>query len=152
MGSSPIPATIGPLVKRLRHRPFTAVTAVRFCYGSPAGKARLQFSDGVRRLPIQKIQAPRLGFFYPGTALVFFRKEAAFGGAQNNGHYFLAFYGTAYGNRRRFLRVRACPLAFEPVVFLPGRPQRKSRLHCYGIDWNPGSRTGARFFLPDLFP
>ena len=25
----------GPLVKRLRHRPFTAVTAVRFCYGSP---------------------------------------------------------------------------------------------------------------------
>jgi hypothetical protein len=25
----------GPLVKRLRHRPFTAVTRVRFPYGSP---------------------------------------------------------------------------------------------------------------------
>ena len=25
----------GPLVKRLRHRPFTAVTWVRFPYGSP---------------------------------------------------------------------------------------------------------------------
>ena len=35
MGSSPIPATNGPLVKRLRHRPFTAVTGVRFSHGSP---------------------------------------------------------------------------------------------------------------------
>ena len=35
MGSSPISATIGPLVKRLRHRPFTAVTGVRFSHGSP---------------------------------------------------------------------------------------------------------------------
>ena len=44
MGSSPIPATIGPLVKRLRHRPFTAVTAVRFCYGSPAKQAGTAFA------------------------------------------------------------------------------------------------------------
>ena len=28
----------GPLVKRLRHRPFTAVTWVRFPYGSPTKK------------------------------------------------------------------------------------------------------------------
>ena len=35
MGSNPIPATNGPLVKRLRHRPFTAVTGVRFSHGSP---------------------------------------------------------------------------------------------------------------------
>ncbi len=28
--------SFGPLVKRLRHRPFTAVTGVRFSYGSPA--------------------------------------------------------------------------------------------------------------------
>ena len=28
----------GPLVKRLRHRPFTAVTWVRFPYGSPKHK------------------------------------------------------------------------------------------------------------------
>ena len=35
MGSSPISATNGPLVKRLRHRPFTAVTGVRFSHGSP---------------------------------------------------------------------------------------------------------------------
>ena len=35
MGSSPISATTGPLVKRLRHRPFTAVTGVRFSHGSP---------------------------------------------------------------------------------------------------------------------
>ena len=36
-GSSPASATIkyGPLVKRSRHRPFTAVTGVRFPYGSP---------------------------------------------------------------------------------------------------------------------
>ena len=50
MGSSPIPATkiirqkcrmiLGPLVKRLRHRPFTAVTWVRFPYGSPKRKRR----------------------------------------------------------------------------------------------------------------
>ena len=32
---SPLP---GPLVKRLRHRPFTAVTWVRFPYGSPKRK------------------------------------------------------------------------------------------------------------------
>ena len=30
----------GPLVKRLRHRPFTAVTWVRFPYGSPNEKSR----------------------------------------------------------------------------------------------------------------
>ena len=30
----------GPLVKRLRHRPFTAVTWVRFPYGSPNKKSR----------------------------------------------------------------------------------------------------------------
>ena len=37
IGSNPISATItGPLVKRLRHGPFTAVTWVRFPYGSPA--------------------------------------------------------------------------------------------------------------------
>ena len=37
VGSSPTSATIidGPLVKRSRHRPFTAVTGVRFPYGSP---------------------------------------------------------------------------------------------------------------------
>ena len=37
IGSNPISATtFGPLVKRLRHGPFTAVTWVRFPYGSPA--------------------------------------------------------------------------------------------------------------------
>ena len=40
MGSSPISATNGPLVKRLRHRPFTAVTGVRFSHGSPKRKPR----------------------------------------------------------------------------------------------------------------
>ncbi len=30
---------LGPLVKRLRHRPFTAVTWVRFPYGSPKNTA-----------------------------------------------------------------------------------------------------------------
>ena len=37
-GSSPVGSfinEIGPLVKRLRHRPFTAVTRVRIPYGSP---------------------------------------------------------------------------------------------------------------------
>ena len=29
------PLIYGPVVKRLRHRPFTAVTRVRFSYGSP---------------------------------------------------------------------------------------------------------------------
>ncbi len=32
---------IGPLVKRLRHRPFTAVTGVRIPYGSPLKYGRL---------------------------------------------------------------------------------------------------------------
>ena len=41
MGSSPTSATIyGPWVKRLRHRPFTAVTGVRFSYGSPEKSTR----------------------------------------------------------------------------------------------------------------
>ena len=31
----PQPNKYGPLVKRSRHRPFTAVTGVRFPYGSP---------------------------------------------------------------------------------------------------------------------
>ena len=37
VGSNPTSATktLGPLVKRLRHGPFTAVTWVRFPYGSP---------------------------------------------------------------------------------------------------------------------
>ena len=30
-----LPLPVGPLVKRLRHRPFTAETRVRFSYGSP---------------------------------------------------------------------------------------------------------------------
>ena len=36
VGSSPTRGAIfGPLVKRLRHRPFTAITGVRFSHGSP---------------------------------------------------------------------------------------------------------------------
>ena len=36
VGSNPTAATThGPLVKRLRHRPFTAATGVRIPYGSP---------------------------------------------------------------------------------------------------------------------
>ena len=42
VGSSPTSATNGPLVKRLRHGPFTAVTWVRFPYGSPTEKNRLR--------------------------------------------------------------------------------------------------------------
>ena len=42
----------GPLVKRLRHRPFTAVTWVRFPYGSPC----------------QKSSALRTGFFFASPA------------------------------------------------------------------------------------
>ena len=33
----PLPFSLGPLVKRSRHRPFTAVTGVRFPHGSPFG-------------------------------------------------------------------------------------------------------------------
>ena len=33
----PLPFSLGPLVKRSRHRPFTAVTGVRFPHGSPHG-------------------------------------------------------------------------------------------------------------------
>ena len=33
----PLPFSLGPLVKRSRHRPFTAVTGVRFPHGSPLG-------------------------------------------------------------------------------------------------------------------
>ena len=47
VGSSPTRGAYGPMVKWLRHRPFTAVTAVRTCLGSldlatwPSGKARV---------------------------------------------------------------------------------------------------------------
>ena len=34
------PLIYGPVVKRLRHRPFTAVTRVRFSYGSPNKRDR----------------------------------------------------------------------------------------------------------------
>ena len=36
---------LGPLVKRLRHRPFTAVTWVRFPYGSPRRRKRYEACD-----------------------------------------------------------------------------------------------------------
>ena len=38
---------LGPLVKRLRHRPFTAVTGVRFPYGSPKQNANSREWIGV---------------------------------------------------------------------------------------------------------
>ena len=47
VGSSPTRGAYGPMVKWLRHRPFTAVTAVRTCLGAldlatwPSGKARV---------------------------------------------------------------------------------------------------------------
>ena len=43
MGNLPIRqvSTYGPLVKWLRHRPFTAVTRVRVSYGSPRKRTRL---------------------------------------------------------------------------------------------------------------
>ena len=37
----------GPLVKRLRHRPFTAVTGVRFSHGSPKKKTSEPFGSDV---------------------------------------------------------------------------------------------------------
>ena len=49
----PQPIKYGPLVKRSRHRPFTAVTGVRFPYGSPisyAGVAQWQSSGLPSRL------------------------------------------------------------------------------------------------------
>ena len=53
---SPLP---GPLVKRLRHRPFTAVTWVRFPYGSPKKKTPKRVSSflvctGIER-PLRKV-------------------------------------------------------------------------------------------------
>ncbi len=45
----------GPLVKRLRHRPFTAVTWVRFPYGSPKNTAEKDTFSAV--------------FFYPSRRL-----------------------------------------------------------------------------------
>ena len=41
------PASRGPLVKRLRHRPFTAVTGVRFSHGSPKKKTSEPFGSDV---------------------------------------------------------------------------------------------------------
>ncbi len=41
LGSSPRWCTNGPLVKRLRLRPLTAATPVRFWYGSPHRNAKI---------------------------------------------------------------------------------------------------------------
>src|SRR5690606_38912409 len=58
-GSSPaFGAIIGPLVKRLRHRPFTAVTRVRIPYGSPLMLAAL--AHVVRRRISSAGRAPAL--------------------------------------------------------------------------------------------
>ena len=51
-GSSPSWVTIsGPLVKRLRHRPFTAITGVRFPHGSPNYGGLAQLGE---RLPYKQ--------------------------------------------------------------------------------------------------
>ncbi len=60
IGSNPISATIktgifysgssGPLVKRLRHGPFTAVTWVRFPYGSPQKSGQTLFGFAFKKL------------------------------------------------------------------------------------------------------
>ena len=44
----------GPLVKRLRHRPFTAVTWVRFPYGSPKKKTSIRMSSFFTRTGIEE--------------------------------------------------------------------------------------------------
>ncbi len=49
-GSIPGWLTNGPLVKRLRHRPFTAESWVRFPYGSPYYKAPEWLNEAVREV------------------------------------------------------------------------------------------------------
>ena len=54
VGSSPTRGAYGPMVKRLRHRPFTAVTRVRISLGSLKGSSvfiELYFSK--ERLSVQ---------------------------------------------------------------------------------------------------
>ena len=54
----------GPLVKRLRHRPFTAVTWVRFPYGSPCQKSSALRAGFFLRLRAQKAVSQPL---FPGS-------------------------------------------------------------------------------------
>ena len=65
VGSSPTQGVYGPMVKRLRHRPFTAVTRVRFPSES--------FNADVAQLAEQLIcnqqvigSSPIIGFFFFG--------------------------------------------------------------------------------------
>ena len=53
----------GPLVKRLRHRPFTAVTGVRFSYGSPnkGGGMMCLFRCPFRKIRLGTASQPVLG-------------------------------------------------------------------------------------------
>ena len=88
----------GPLVKRLRHGPFTAVTWVRFPYGSPKQKSHtircgifvfapraLSAQRGAKRQTyIRSHYAPRMGTRHCSAASV---SEALHGGANSRtGH------------------------------------------------------------------
>ena len=69
----------GPLVKRLRHRPFTAVTAVRFCYGSPTNIGA-QARPGSPWIPCfsHGFSFYRFFVFMRGSKKIFRRKERKF--------------------------------------------------------------------------
>ena len=62
----PQPNKYGPLVKRSRHRPFTAVTGVRFPYESPCGcSSMVEFRPSK---PAVRVRSPSPApFDYPGT-------------------------------------------------------------------------------------
>ena len=65
VGSSPTRGAIrGPLVKRLRHRPFTAVTRVQIPYGS------FYYHRGAEQLAARRAHSPEITGSNPVSAIV----------------------------------------------------------------------------------
>ena len=78
----------GPLVKRLRHRPFTAESWVRFPYGSPSnhlpnglmkpfGRFRFMYENEIVRCLSAILFFQRTNLFYLSALCLFLRKSKA---------------------------------------------------------------------------
>ena len=87
-GSIPGWLTNGPLVKRLRHRPFTAESWVRFPYGSPSnhlpnglmkpfGRFRFVYENEIVRCLSAILFFQRTNLFYLSALCLFLRKSKA---------------------------------------------------------------------------
>ena len=106
---------LGPLVKRLRHGPFTAVTWVRFPYGSPPTESRTEvllflfFCRWLTRTLIKPGDVRRMGSHLPLGD----RQACLPGEERANIRHRRNSHTNPYKKSKRF----KCPLAFYYLLF-----------------------------------